>query len=152
MKNWSGILKKTLVVGLSVLSFGMISPSQYQDWYEGTSAKDVKDKPYSLADVPRDFVAAETPADPKGEFLSFMVSQAESQSIEKFGPRIAPVIENEFYSVVLPGMQTALEQFSAEYHVQMLFLFASHHIAYLRKRLINNRVEDFVFRNNKFVV
>jgi len=115
MKNWSGILKKTLVVGLSVLSFGMISPSQYQDWYEGTSAKDVKDKPYSLADVPRDFEAAETLADPKGEFLSFMVSQAESQSIEKFGPRIAPVIENEFYSAVLPGMQTALEQFSAEY-------------------------------------
>lgn len=114
MKNWSRFLKKTLVVGLSVLSFGVITPSQYQDWYEGTSAKDVKDKPYAITDVAQAFDAAET-VDPQGEFLSFMVSQAESQSIEKFGPRIAPIIQDEFYSAVLPGMQTALEEFSAEY-------------------------------------
>ena len=114
MKNWSRFLKKTLVVGLSVLSFGMITPSQYQEWYEGTNAKDVKDKPYSLTDVTQPFEAVEV-IDLQGEFLSYMVSQAESQSIEKFGPRIAPVIQDEFYSAVLPGMQTALEQFSAEY-------------------------------------
>jgi hypothetical protein len=115
MKNWSGILKKTLVVGLSVLSFGIITPSQYQEWYEGTSAKDEKAKPYSLTEAAQIYEEAETTADSQAEFLSFMMSQAESQSIEKFGPRIAPVIEEEFYSAVLPGMQAALEQFSAEY-------------------------------------
>ena len=78
MKNWSGILKKTLVVGLSVLSFGISTPSQYQEWYEGTSAKDEKAKPYSLTEAAQIYEEAETTADSQAEFLSFMMSQAES--------------------------------------------------------------------------
>ena len=84
MKNWSGILKKSLVVGLSVLSFGIISPSQYQDWYEGSSVKQNKTNPI-IDQHNYDHKESTETVFSQNEFISYAMLRAEQQSFEKFG-------------------------------------------------------------------
>ncbi|QFK71733.1 hypothetical protein F7984_11080 [Pradoshia sp. D12] len=113
MKNWSSILKKSLVVGLSVLSFGIISPSQYQEWYEGSTVKEAKNNPVIGQ---TDYVSSESPVTvfSQSDFLSYAMLRAEEQSFEKFGSRIGPHIKDEFYTSVLPNIESALQEFSSD--------------------------------------
>lgn len=113
MKNWSRILKKSLVVGLSVLSFGIITPSQYQDWYEGNSIKESKNNPFIDHNDYRSSESAEAVFS-QADFLSYAILNAEKQSFEKFGERIGPYIKDEFYASVLPQIEATLQQFSSE--------------------------------------
>lgn len=122
MKNWSGILKKSLVVGLSVLSFGLISPSQYQDWYEGNSVKENKTNPLIGQNHYDDSESISLFS--QSDFLSYAMLRAEEQSFEKFGDRIGPYIKDEFYTNVLPQMEYILEQFSSEFPEEKLLNIA----------------------------
>ena len=101
------------MVGLSVLSFGIITPSQYQDWYEGNNVKESKNNPF--IDLSR--YESSEPAEAvfsQHDFLSYAMLRAEEQSFEKFGHRIGPHIKDEFYTSVLPQIETTLQQFSTE--------------------------------------
>lgn len=102
-----------MVVGLSVLSFGMISPSQYQDWYNGNSVKENKTNPVIGQNNYDGSESAESLFS-QNDFLSYALLQAEEQSFEKFGDRIGPYIKDDFYTNVLPQMEYALQQFSSE--------------------------------------
>ena len=119
MKNWSGILKKSLVVGLSVLSFGIISPSQYQDWYEGSSVKQNKTNPI-IDQHNYDHKESTETVFSQNEFISYAMLRAEQQSFEKFGERIGPHIKDEFYANVLPQIESVLQQFSSEVPEEIL--------------------------------
>jgi len=44
-----------------------------------------------------------------------MLIKAERQSYQKFGPKIKPVIENEFKEVILPSIEKALEEVSGQF-------------------------------------
>jgi hypothetical protein len=113
LKNWSSILKKSLVVGLSVLSFGMISPSQYQDWYEGTNVKETKADSDFGQNMAKSSQSTESIFS-QSDFLSYAMLRAEEQSFEKFGQRIGPHIKDDFYMSVLPQIESALHEFSSE--------------------------------------
>ena len=113
MKNWSRIVKKSLVVGLSVLSFGIITPSQYQDWYDGNNVKESKTNPFIDQSSYESSESTEAIFS-QNDFLSYAMIRAEEQSFEKFGNRIGPHIKDEFYTSVLPQIETALQQFSEE--------------------------------------
>lgn len=118
MKNWTKTLKKSLLVFLSAISFGMINPAQYQAWYEDSQHKDEKTAPFSNTDI-SEGAKTEDVID-RTSFISNTLQQAKEQSLLKFGERISPVIQDEFYEVVLPGMEQALSEFSYEYPEEKL--------------------------------
>jgi len=107
MSKW---VRKSFVVLISVLTFGLISPSQLMDTF------------YSKNPSDRDTVEAASNNSsyysdnlPDREELVFeMVKQAESQSYQKFGSRIKPVIENEFKEIILPNIHKAIEETAAK--------------------------------------
>ncbi|MEH7125391.1 YpjP family protein [Bacillus sp. JJ1503] len=118
MPNW---LRKSLVVMVTILTFGLVTPSQaflYDDSNAvKTSKKDIfdtspEDKSVinnpALADEPVGYISKE-------DFIRQMLMKAEAQSYTKFGARIKPVIENEFSEVILPNIEKAIMNVAAQY-------------------------------------
>ncbi|MDZ5473149.1 YpjP family protein [Bacillus sp. 31A1R] len=112
MPKW---LRKSFVVLVTILTFGMITPSQAflaTDVNTGKSSK-------------RDIIEAETGflqdeqqqqfVNDKETLIRELVKVAEEQSYIKFGNRIKPVIEDEFKEVILPNIETAIEEFASRY-------------------------------------
>jgi hypothetical protein len=60
----------------------------------------------------------ENEEDIRESFMERVMKQAEEQSLEKFGTRIGPVIEDEFRQIILPNIEQAIvtvaEQFPEE--------------------------------------
>ncbi|QFT89302.1 hypothetical protein FIU87_11635 [Bacillus sp. THAF10] len=114
MPKW---LRKSLVVLISALTFGTVSPPAYltvDDAKDDSSFGNVSNKevdsysssllePFQDDEVTRD------------SFLTFAREQAELQSLTKFGSRIGPLIQDEFKEVVLPKMETIIQQLANEY-------------------------------------
>jgi hypothetical protein len=51
----------------------------------------------------------------KDKFMEELIKQAEEQSYQKFGAKIKPVIENEFREVIMPNIETALDQTASQF-------------------------------------
>lgn len=114
MNNW---LRKTLFVLVSVLTFGLVTPTQLinpvnadnladRDAFEAPSAD-------SLFGQTNTFIE-ESDFD-KEKFIGELIKQAELQSYQKFGTKIKPVIENEFRDIILPNIETALEEIAFQF-------------------------------------
>jgi hypothetical protein len=108
MPKW---LRKSLVVMITVLSFGMVTPSQAA-WLEelsqdpGLKRDIIESKPQdddtslnSIAGIPT-----------REQFLDEILVQAESYAYQKFGSKIKPVIEDEFKEVILPEIEKVIEE------------------------------------------
>jgi hypothetical protein len=108
MPKW---LRKSLVVMITVLSFGMVTPSQAA-WLEelgqdsGLKRDFVESKPQnddhnlnSIDNIPT-----------REQFLDEILVQAESFAYQKFGSKIKPVIEDEFKEVILPEIEKVIEE------------------------------------------
>jgi hypothetical protein len=108
MPKW---LRKSLVVMITVLSFGMVTPSQAA-WLEelgqdsGLKRDFVESKPQnddhnlnSIANIPT-----------REQFIDEILVQAESFAYQKFGSKIKPVIEDEFKEVILPEIEKVIEE------------------------------------------
>jgi hypothetical protein len=108
MPKW---LRKSLVVMITVLSFGMVTPSQAA-WLEELSQESglkrdiVESKPQnddqnlnSIANIPT-----------REQFIDEILVQAESYAYQKFGSKIKPVIEDEFKEVILPEIEKIIEE------------------------------------------
>jgi hypothetical protein len=114
MKSW---IRKSLMVMVSIVTFGVVTPSQF---INNVNAEKPTDKDVFEAASPSVNVNqattfwSETPFK-KDEFVEELVKQAEQQSYQKFGPRIKPVIEQEFRDIVLPNMEKALEATASQY-------------------------------------
>jgi hypothetical protein len=114
MKKW---MRKSLFIVISILTFGLITPTQLMNAVN--------------ADTPNDRDAVEAPSPEIGYsqlngyieesefnkdlFLQDLLKQAEGQSYQKFGPKIKPVIENEFREIILPKIEKSLEQTAAQF-------------------------------------
>ena len=114
MNNW---LRKTLFVLVSVLTFGLVTPTQLinpvnaetitdQDAIEAPSAE-------SLFGQTNTFIE-ESNFD-KEKFIGELIKQAELQSYQKFGTKIKPIIENEFREIILPNIEIALEKIAIQF-------------------------------------
>ena len=114
MKNW---IRKSLMVMVSIVTFGVVTPSQFINNVnaEKPTEKDVFEAASPSANVNQaTSFWREAPLN-KDDLVEDLVKQAEQQSYQKFGPRIKPVIEQEFRDIILPNMEKALEETATQY-------------------------------------
>lgn len=107
-------LKKSFFVLLSILTFGLVSPSQPFLNQENHALAKNNGKPSSVEATPEES-GEEEPVLTHDEFLETMLVQAEKNAYEKFGTKIKPVIEDEFRSLILPNIERAIEDTAAQF-------------------------------------
>lgn len=114
MKKW---LRKSVVVMVSILTFGLVTPSQFVNYVnaESQNDRDVFETatPESTFAQPTAFLE-ESEFDKK-KFMEELMQLTEERSYQKFGTKIKPVIENEFREVILPNIETALNQTAIQF-------------------------------------
>jgi hypothetical protein len=110
-------LRKSLFIIISILTFGLVTPSQLMNTVNAENHGD-RDA-FEAQSVENNFVKAtgllEESESAKETFLQELLKQAELQSYQKFGTRIKPVIENEFREIILPNIESALEETAAQF-------------------------------------
>lgn len=103
MPNW---LKKSLVTLITVCTFGLVTPpSILLDQAKAdkpTGQQNIEHAPYSYEET-YEVVTEES-------FLTYAMEEAERQSMQKFGTKIGPVIEDEFKDVILPKVEEAIAE------------------------------------------
>jgi hypothetical protein len=107
-------LRKSLVVMISIFTFGVVSPAQANGFL--TTTADRTDKSSSAETVY--FDTFETPVDEEAErekFIFRTMQEAEQQAFQKFGTKIGPVIEDEFRQTILPNIERAIEMVAVQY-------------------------------------
>ncbi|WP_404450444.1 YpjP family protein [Sutcliffiella horikoshii] len=112
MPKW---LKKSLVVLITALTFGTVSPPAYltiDDQKDDSSFGDVTSKDYNNHS---NEIIAPFEGLSKDSFLSLATAQAELQSFAKFGSRIGPKIQDEFKDVILPKMEQVIQNLAEEH-------------------------------------
>ncbi|WP_175991283.1 YpjP family protein [Bacillus sp. Marseille-Q1617] len=117
-------LKKSFFVLISILTFGLVSPSQAFLNEEGHALAKSNGKPSSVESAEEEIHQEETVLS-REEFLEQMKEQAEKNSYVKFGTKIKPAIEDEFRSVILPKMEHAIEQTALQYEEDLSSLVIS---------------------------
>ncbi|MBT2737048.1 YpjP family protein [Bacillus sp. ISL-7] len=142
MNNW---LRKTLFVLVSVLTFGLVTPTQLINTVNGENLadRDAFEAPSTESHFGQTNTFIEESDFDKEKFIEELIKQAEFQSYQKFGPRIKPVIENEFREMILPNIETALEEIAVQFPEEDLknLTITEHPGAGLSEKIfnINNR-------------
>ncbi|MBT2656313.1 YpjP family protein [Bacillus sp. ISL-18] len=114
MNKW---LRKSLFVTISILTFGLVTPSQL---INQANAEKINDRDvFETHAQDRSIVQANSYVIEsefnREEFMQELIKQAEIQSYQKFGTRIKPVIENDFREVILPNIEQAIEQTASQF-------------------------------------
>ncbi|WP_018660269.1 YpjP family protein [Heyndrickxia acidiproducens] len=110
MKKW---LKKSVVILVSVLTFGMVPPSHaiWNHQYK-PGQKIEQESTESLANLSGTVVAnlerKQSDDDDDDSVLRSWMEEAEKQSYRKFGPKIKPAIEDEFRKRILPHIECVI--------------------------------------------
>ncbi|MEH7075474.1 YpjP family protein [Neobacillus drentensis] len=114
MNQW---FRKTLFVLVSVLTFGLVTPTQLIDQVNGENLtdRDVFEAPSPQIAFRQSNTTNEENDFNKEKFLEDLKKQAELQSYQKFGAKIKPVIENEFREIILPNIEKALEEITVQF-------------------------------------
>jgi hypothetical protein len=114
MKKW---LRKSVVVMVSILTFGLVTPSQFVNYInaENPKSRDVLEASAGENSFAQPTAFLEESEFNKQKFMEDLMKQAEMQSYQKFGAKIKPVIENEFREVILPNIETALNQTATQF-------------------------------------
>jgi hypothetical protein len=111
-------LRKSLVILVSVLTFGLVTPSDLAWLAEADSLKDTKKglvEEEGLAYLPsQDSTELEEEFN-REEFLSDILNKAEENAFMKFGDKINPKIGDEFKMVILPKMEEAITEMAAQF-------------------------------------
>lgn len=118
MNKW---IRKSAVVLVSILTFGLISPTQLINNINAEKPNErdtVESAPSSQSSY---FVETQLN---KEDILCELLKQAEQQSYQKFGTRIKPVIENEFKEVIMPNIEKALQETAAQFPTEALLNLA----------------------------
>lgn len=108
MSKW---LRKPLFVLISILTFGLVTPTQLMN---SVNADNFKDRDAFEATADRNFTQSngfyQESEFNREEFMEELIKQAEIQSYQKFGTKIKPVIEDEFREIILPKIEMAIAQ------------------------------------------
>jgi hypothetical protein len=114
MNKW---LRKSLFVTISILTFGLVTPTQLMNQ---ANANKISERDGVEAAAPeRNYVQSNNYVVEsefnRDEFIQRLIKQAENQSYQKFGTRIKPVIENEFREIILPNIERALQETASQF-------------------------------------
>ena len=114
VKRW---MKKSLVILVSILTLGLVTPDDILWANEANANKPEKKSFYENETVNDDVIVTnvieydEEPLSEKEQFLINLQEKAEEVSYLKFGDRIKPRIEEEFNEVILPKMQETIASY-----------------------------------------
>ncbi|MEH7109439.1 YpjP family protein [Bacillus sp. JJ1764] len=115
MNKW---LRKSLFVIISILTFGLVTPTQLMNSVNAETPvdQDVLEVPTSETNYVHleSYIEEDSDFD-REEFVDELVKQAEEQSYQKFGSKIKPVIENEFRDIILPKIELAIAETAAQF-------------------------------------
>lgn len=118
MKLW---MKKALVALVAIATLGIYTPTALleidgEDNKDTLSSKAEFDQATEVRASETTFENYETMLEVETEpdYLRELQEQAKIQSLMKFGPRIAEQVEDEFSAVILPKMESVLEELAAE--------------------------------------
>lgn len=123
MNKW---IRKSFVVLVSLLTFGLITPTQL---INNVNAEKPTERDTIEAALLRgytqenSFFETEEVVD-KEKFIEELIKQAELQSYQKFGTRIKPVIENEFREIIMPNIEKALQETADQFPAEDLLNLA----------------------------
>jgi len=110
-------LRNSLVVLISIITFGLVSPAQASELLSiEPKDTDVSDT-FENGSIPSNHL---TDYDDYENFVSRIMKEAEEQSFEKFGSKIGPVIENEFREIILPQMEIAIATVAEQFPEELL--------------------------------
>ena len=114
VKQW---MKKSLVILISVLTLGLVTPDDII-WSNGANAEKPEKKSFYENETENNDVIVtnvieleEKPLNEKEQILINFQQKAEEVSYLKFGDRIKPRIEEEFNEVILPKMQETIASY-----------------------------------------
>lgn len=111
MNTW---IRKSFVVLVSILTFGLVTPTHL---INNVNAEKPTDRDIFESAPLRDDIVdfrEETEFD-KEKYVEELIKQAELQSYQKFGTRIKPVIEDEFREIIMPNLEQALKDMTAQF-------------------------------------
>jgi len=115
MPKW---LRKSFVILVTILTFGLVTPSQASliehSNVDKTPKKDIVEDEKSEINSTA-VIIEDTGYLNKDDFIKKILDEAESQSFTKFGQRIKPVIENEFADVILPNIELAIQNVAEQF-------------------------------------
>jgi hypothetical protein len=118
MNKW---IRKSAVVLVSILTFGLITPSQL---INNINAEKPNERDTVESAPSRQPSYFEETRLSKEEILVELFKQAELQSYHKFGTRIKPVIENEFKEIIMPNIEKAIQESAAQFPTEDLLNLA----------------------------
>ena len=117
-------MKKSVVVLLSIMTLGLVSPNDFYWFDEAKATKPDNDKALGNAVFEENSIAAPSvyiesdheteEIDERMRLLENLSEKAEQNSYIKFGDRIGPRIEDEFTSIILPKMEEAIAAYVNE--------------------------------------
>ncbi|WP_409270395.1 YpjP family protein [Neobacillus sp. SCS-31] len=112
MNKW---LRKSFVVMVSLLTFGLITPAQPGVLDRVKADNEASERePAKTEPIVAESAQSEEVAD-RDQFIENMVKLAEERSYEKFGSKIKPVIENEFREIILPNIEKAIAETATQF-------------------------------------
>lgn len=113
-------MRKSLVVLVSILTFGLVTPADFTWFTQGQTQKTVNreaQEDHNLAHSP---IIAEQEIFNREQFIAGFKDKAEENAYQKFGDKIEPVISTEFKSVILPKIEEAIEEMAAQFPDEQL--------------------------------
>lgn len=114
MKVW---IRKSIIILVSILTFGMVTPS-HAIWNQDQEIPKSYQGGANSTPISEDQASEKEYHEPtldKEQFVEQMAEKAEEQALLKFGPKISPVIEDEFYDVILPNIIAAIDMTAVQF-------------------------------------
>ena len=114
-------MKKTLVILLSIVTLGLVTPDDFYWNDDAEAAKPNKKSSLEAANLAQEYAGVPTIAtfeeerSEREKVVQYFCEKAEEISYEKFGEKIKPRIEEEFTSIILPKIEEAIELYLQDY-------------------------------------
>ncbi|MFN7250011.1 MAG: YpjP family protein [Anaerobacillus sp.] len=126
MRLW---LTKLSVVLITFMTFGMFIPPTYLD-AEASDQEVQVDEEKQLSELPltnfnekSELNHTDDIVDIHEQFISYVSEQAKRQSLEKFGPKIADAVGDEFLEVILPKIEEVIRDLANQAREEELVSF-----------------------------
>jgi len=110
MSKW---LRKSLVVVVSILTFGLVTPSHAFFNENNPNLNKQNSKESSVQSTEEKVVEEKSVS--LDSFIESMVEKAEENAYVKFGDKIKPVIQDEFKTIILPNIEKAITETAQQF-------------------------------------
>jgi hypothetical protein len=112
MPKW---LRKSLLVLVTVVTFGMVTPQALLAENPNDDKQSKRNIYESNPQIQEETTFDAEEISERDQFIKQMAKEAEVQSFVKFGSKIKPVIEDEFKEIILPNIETVIAEITAQY-------------------------------------